>query len=209
MRIHWKELLGSWLCSEWWLNVQYLILQTAFPHITSMFLVSSEVAFPSYNVALGFWGAYCSYTRHGRATFGYDSFPHRKIIRSNNRTVFWCRFITFAFVGVIMDIVFCSINREKYFIKILYVHCFTIPFDRLWYQYIHIFVDNAHLLLVHKGDDPSCLLKFTSFINFISVPQVYSLYYASLFFSSIGGAHSLETNLNESAYDSLGTQIFL
>ncbi len=34
------------------------------------FIVSSEVAFPSYNVALGFWGAYCAYTRHGRATFG-------------------------------------------------------------------------------------------------------------------------------------------
>ena len=25
---------------------------------------------PSYNIAIGFWGVYCSYSKHGRATFG-------------------------------------------------------------------------------------------------------------------------------------------
>jgi hypothetical protein len=30
----------------------------------------SNFGFPSYNVALGFWGAYCSFSKHGRATFG-------------------------------------------------------------------------------------------------------------------------------------------
>ena len=32
--------------------------------------ISSEFSFPSYNVALGFWGAYCVFSKHGRATFG-------------------------------------------------------------------------------------------------------------------------------------------
>ena len=32
--------------------------------------LGGDVAFPSYNFALGLWGAYCSYQRHGRATFG-------------------------------------------------------------------------------------------------------------------------------------------
>lgn len=36
--------------------------------------VSTEYAFPSYNVALGFWGAHCSYGCHGRSTFGLLSF---------------------------------------------------------------------------------------------------------------------------------------
>ncbi len=54
--------------------------------------VSTEYAFPSYNVALGFWGAYCSFCRHGRATFGV---------------------LSFLFVGIILDIVFCSINSGE------------------------------------------------------------------------------------------------
>jgi len=105
--------------------------------------LSSEVAFPSYNVALGFWGAYCSYSRNGRATFG---------------------FITFAFLGVVMDIVFCSINGSA---ESIYVFSLT-------------------------------MLIFCLFI------KLYTLYYASLFFSSIGGARSLESsNLTASGYDPL------
>lgn len=34
--------------------------------------VSAEVAFPSYNVVLGFWGVYAAINKHGRATFGYE-----------------------------------------------------------------------------------------------------------------------------------------
>lgn len=58
----------------------------------SMLTQLGNEAFPSYNVALGFWGAYCSFSRHGRATFG---------------------FITFCFFGIIFDIVFCSINGRS------------------------------------------------------------------------------------------------
>ncbi len=36
--------------------------------------VSTEYAFPSYNVALGFWGAHCAFSCHGRSTFGLLSF---------------------------------------------------------------------------------------------------------------------------------------
>ncbi len=50
---------------------------------------SASHSFPSYNPLLGFWGAYATYTRHGKATFG---------------------FIAFASLAVILDIVFCSIN---------------------------------------------------------------------------------------------------
>jgi hypothetical protein len=52
--------------------------------------VSAEYAFPSYNVAIGFWGTYCAFGKHGRATFGL---------------------LTFSFFGVLLDIVFCSINN--------------------------------------------------------------------------------------------------
>lgn len=54
--------------------------------------VSSEFAFPSYNVILGFWGAYCSFSRHGRATFG-------------------C--ISFTFLAIILDIAFCAANSAQ------------------------------------------------------------------------------------------------
>ena len=53
--------------------------------------ISTEYAFPSYNVVLGFWGAHCSFVKHGRATFGL---------------------LTFCFLGTVLDIVFCSINAS-------------------------------------------------------------------------------------------------
>ena len=52
--------------------------------------VSAEHAFPSYNVVIGFWGTYCAFGKHGRATFGL---------------------LTFSFFGVLLDIVFCSVNN--------------------------------------------------------------------------------------------------
>ena len=48
--------------------------------------VSSEQSFPPYNIVLGFWAAFCSFTKNGRATFGY---------------------ISFTLFSVVLDIVFC------------------------------------------------------------------------------------------------------
>ena len=52
--------------------------------------VSAEYAFPSYNVVIGFWGAYCAFGRHGRATFAL---------------------LTFSFFGILLDVAFCSVNN--------------------------------------------------------------------------------------------------
>lgn len=49
-------------------------------------------AFPSYNIVLGFWAVYSSFSRHGRATFG---------------------FITFSFISLLLDVVFCSLNSQE------------------------------------------------------------------------------------------------
>ena len=50
--------------------------------------VSALTSFPSYNIVLGFWAAYCSFTRNGRAIFG---------------------FICFSVFSLILDIVFCCV----------------------------------------------------------------------------------------------------
>lgn len=104
--------------------------------------VSAEYAFPSYNVILGFWGAYCAFGKHGRATFGL---------------------LTFCFFGVLMDIVFCSINNGP-----------TTTFQ---------------FALV--------MLIFCLFI------KVYILFCGAHFFSSIGGAYTMEHSL----YDNLPTSV--
>mmetsp|Transcript_16240 Transcript_16240/g.23678 ORF Transcript_16240/g.23678 Transcript_16240/m.23678 type:complete len:183 (+) Transcript_16240:205-753(+) len=128
-----KKLSGYLEFSSW--------LLTLFAMLTQM---SVKFSFPSYNVALGFWGAYCAFSSNGRATFG---------------------FITFSFIGIILDIIFCSINGS----------------DTTEFKFC------LAMLII-------CL--------FI---KIYALYYASLFFASIGGASSFEKdeNLNESMYDSL------
>jgi hypothetical protein len=41
-------------------------LQVAF----GMLSMSTTVGMPSYNVALGFWGVYCAFSKNGRAVFG-------------------------------------------------------------------------------------------------------------------------------------------
>tara|TARA_A100001035_G_scaffold186734_1_gene148879 strand:+ start:456 stop:911 length:456 start_codon:yes stop_codon:yes gene_type:complete len=51
--------------------------------------VSTVYAFPSYNVILGFWGAYCSFGKHGRATFVL---------------------LVFTILGIVLDITFCAVN---------------------------------------------------------------------------------------------------
>ena len=51
--------------------------------------LSTIYSFPSYNVALAFWGCFTAFTKHGRACFGL---------------------ISFCFISLILDVVFCSIN---------------------------------------------------------------------------------------------------
>jgi hypothetical protein len=43
-------------------------------------------------MVLGFWGAFCSFTQHARATFGL---------------------IIFSFFAILLDIVFCSVNGKE------------------------------------------------------------------------------------------------
>ena len=106
--------------------------------------ISSEYAFPSYNVVLGFWGAYCAFSKHGRATFGY---------------------ITFEFLSLFLDVIFCSIYGSE-------------------------------------GKGAAFKFSLAMFIICL-VSKLVALYCASHFFSAIGGAYSMETNMGESAYDSL------
>ena len=42
--------------------------------------VSALTSFPAYNIVLGFWAAYCSFTRNGRAIFGFICFSVFSII---------------------------------------------------------------------------------------------------------------------------------
>jgi hypothetical protein len=53
--------------------------------------VSTAKAFPSYNVVLGFWGAYCAFSKHGRATFGL---------------------ICFQLLSLLLDIIFSAVNSD-------------------------------------------------------------------------------------------------
>ena len=53
--------------------------------------ISSAHSFPSYNVVLGFWGAYCAFSKNGRATFGL---------------------ICFQLLALLLDIIFCSVNGK-------------------------------------------------------------------------------------------------
>jgi len=43
-------------------------LQVLLGMLTQM---SAEVSFPSYNIVLGFWATFCSFSKSGRATFGW------------------------------------------------------------------------------------------------------------------------------------------
>lgn len=50
--------------------------------------VSALKSFPAYNIVLGFWAAFCSFTRNGRALFG---------------------FICFSVLSLVLDIVFSCV----------------------------------------------------------------------------------------------------
>lgn len=64
--------------------------------------LSSEYAFPSYNVALAFWGCYAAFSKHGRTTFG---------------------FIIFSFLSLLLDVIYCSINRPD---SVIFKFCLAI-----------------------------------------------------------------------------------
>lgn len=53
---------------------------------------TSSVATPSYGVVLGFWGAYCAYSKNGKAVFGY---------------------ICFLAISVVLDIVYCALYARS------------------------------------------------------------------------------------------------
>jgi hypothetical protein len=62
----------------------------------------SNFGFPSYNVALGFWGTYCAFSKHGRATFGcVDSLSLLLSLA--------LRYICFLFLSIFLDIIFASV----------------------------------------------------------------------------------------------------
>lgn len=81
--------------------------------------ISEEVAFPAYNVALGFWGVYCAFTAHVRALFG---------------------FISFMSVSLILDIVFCtSMSQGKggsagEFALVVFIICMIVKLPAIWYS---------------------------------------------------------------------------
>lgn len=65
--------------------------------------VSIGITYPSYNIALAFWGCYTSFTKHGRACFGL---------------------LAFLFLSLILDIVFCSINKVSIsFTLVMFIIC--------------------------------------------------------------------------------------
>lgn len=69
----------------------YWCFNLIFHCLLSLTVVSSSVSFPSYNIAIGFWGVYCAFAKHGRAVFA---------------------FIAFCFISILLDIIFASINSE-------------------------------------------------------------------------------------------------
>lgn len=68
---------SSWLITIFGMMSQGVFLKEFFDLLVNrvifffFFEVTASYAFPSYNIALGFWGAYCSFSKHGRATFGF------------------------------------------------------------------------------------------------------------------------------------------
>lgn len=94
-------LLYNFLIAEYSAHVERISWILAFWGMLTQ--VCAEYAFPSYNVVLGFWGAYCSFSKHGRATFGWVSIL-RKWSNLLNR-----RYICFLLLASFLDIVFCSL----------------------------------------------------------------------------------------------------
>lgn len=84
---------ASWFLIFFGMLTQGLLSDTSSNQVNlKMFIVvSSATAFPSYNIAIGFWGVYCAFSKHGRAVFA---------------------FIAFCFISLLLDIIFCSINGQ-------------------------------------------------------------------------------------------------
>jgi hypothetical protein len=94
--------------------------------------ISSANSFPSYNVVLGFWGAYCAFSKHGRATFGL---------------------ICFQLLALLLDIIFCAVNGQAdnrasfQFAFTMLIFCLVAKVRSL-FAYI-LFIDAKHLLCVY------------------------------------------------------------
>ena len=82
-----KKLAGYLEFSSWLITIFGMMSQGVFSgrsfwlsrkqrNLFLFFKVTASYAFPSYNIALGFWGAYCSFSKHGRATFGFKNINH-------------------------------------------------------------------------------------------------------------------------------------
>jgi hypothetical protein len=138
----------------------------------------SNFGFPSYNVVLGFWGAYCAFSKHGRATFGSVASLVALLVPS----LILCRYICFLFLSIFLDIIFASLygseGRGPTFNFALTMLIFAL------------FTKASPTLppLAH-------------------VKQLAALYSSSHFFSAIGGAHSMESSLGQSAYDAMGPSL--
>lgn len=76
--------------------------------------VSADLAFPSYNAILGFWGVYAALNRHGRATFGCGRSMHCSyaLFLTDVLPLFVFSYVSFGILSVFLDIVYCSIYGE-------------------------------------------------------------------------------------------------
>lgn len=130
-------------------------LQVLFGILTS---VSAEYAFPSYNVALGFWAVYCAYTKHGRATFG---------------------FITFEFLTVFLDIIFCSLygsvgkSSGFKFALAMFIFCLFVKLFAL-YSSAHYFAYLGGPSSLDAGMGQSALLDS---LNYSTTKSTHGGYY--------------------------------
>lgn len=112
--------------------------------------VSSAYSFPSYNVALGLWGAYSAFSKHGRATFGL---------------------ICFQALAVLLDVIFCSVNGKadksasfKFALTMLVFSLFAKVIRILLRVMLWICLSlyHAHRLVLWRDDWMSFLNLFTA-----------------------------------------------
>jgi len=81
--------------------------------------LSPVVAFPAYNLVLGFWGVYCAFSKSNRALFGY---------------------ITFLLFSIILDVSFCGVyggtSSETTFVfaLIMFIACLITKIPAAWYS---------------------------------------------------------------------------
>lgn len=104
--------------------------------------MSSKVSFPSYNIALGFWGLYSAFSKQGRATFGL---------------------IAFSLFAMVLDIIFCSLSGMSINISMILIVAenYIFIFGRTYKSITVLF----HLKQIYTGlpqttTDTFCLTMF-------------------------------------------------